>query len=160
MLPTWKCLVCGKKFGVGEWVCADGGSNHVVEEKTYRVLDAPVAPGQPAEGSLAPIVRGKTMVCNIPPPKKVMENGEVKMVGEGSVEFINGAYSTKDPELQYWLDKKPGYNSTKEQWDAVWLTKDELFAQKDIELKAREQRLENDRNELLTQVKERTRQSA
>jgi hypothetical protein len=152
---SWKCLACGKKFGVGEWVCTDGISNHVVEEKTYRVLDAPTAPGRPADGSLAPIVRGRTMVCNIPPPKRVMEGSDAKWVGEGSVEFINGSYSTSNPEIQYWLDKKPAYNATLEQWKKTWLTQDELLAEKELSLKAREARLENDRNELLAKTKER-----
>ena len=42
-----------------------------------------------------------------------------------------------------------------DQWKAVWLTKDELFAEKELELKAREQRLENERNELLASTKKR-----
>ena len=77
------------------------------------------------------------------------------MVGEGSVEFINGRFSSSDPEIQYWLDKKAAYNATEDQWKAVWLTKDELFAEKELELKAREQRLENERNELLASTKKR-----
>lgn len=150
-----KCKVCEKEFKVGDWTCMDGQSNHIVDEKTYRALDAPTAPGRPAEGTLPPIVRGRTLVCNIPPPKKVMKDGEVQMVGEGSVEFINGRFSSSDPEIQYWLDKKAAYNATEDQWKAVWLTKDELFAEKELELKAREQRLENERNELLASTKKR-----
>jgi len=156
----WACEVCGKKFGIGEWTCADGQSNHVVKEKTYRCLDAPLDPGKPAEGSTAPVIRGRTVVCNIPPAKKVMEGGEVKLVGEGSVEFINGAYSTKDPEIQYWLDKKPSYQATQEQWDQMWKTAEERLAQKEHELRAAEQRLENERNELLAQVKQQKKQPA
>jgi hypothetical protein len=100
-LTFWECVVCKKEFGVGQWACSDGVSNHVVEEKTYRVLDAPSEAGRPAEGSLMPIVRGRTTVCNIPPPRKVMEGGEVRHVGEGSVEFINGRFSSKDPEIRH-----------------------------------------------------------
>jgi len=150
-----KCLVCHKEFVVGDWICEDNVSNHVVPEKTYRALDAPAEPGRPAEGSLMPIVRGRTVVCNIPPSKKHMQDGEVRMIGEGSVEFINGRFSTSNPELQYWLDKKPGYNATEEQWKNCWLSKDELLEEKRLELVAMTQRLENERNELLSQTKKR-----
>lgn len=166
MAPTnkeqteWTCLVCDKKFKVGDWVCADGNSNHVVEQKTYRTLDAPLDAGRPADGSLPPVVRGKTVVCNIPPAKKVMIDGEVRMTGEGSVEFINGVFSTSDPEIQYWLNKKPAYQASTEQWDRVWKTPEERLADKEAQLRAAEQRLENERNELLSQVKQQKRQSA
>lgn len=160
MVSSWKCETCNKDFGVGHWSCSDGVSNHIVAEKTYRVLDAPSDAGRPAEGSLMPIVRGRTTVCNIPPPRKVMEGGEVRMVGEGSVEFINGRFSTKDPEIQYWLDKKPGYSATEDQWKRNWLTKDELLAEKEMQLQGLESRLENERNDLLTQVKGKVRQPA
>lgn len=149
----WKCLVCNKEFGVGQWICSDGVTKHVVAEKIYRVCDAPSDPGRVAEGSSAPIVRGRTMVCNVPPPQKVMERGEVKLIGEGSVEFINGIYHSSDPEVQYWLDKKPGYNATEDQWKRNWLTKDELLAEKEAALVAAGQRLENERNELLRMTK-------
>lgn len=154
-LQTWKCLNCGNTFKVGEWICADGVSNHLVEEKQYRTLDAPADPGRPAEGSLMPIVRGRTVLCNIPPGRRVMEGDEVRMIGEGSVEFINGRYATSDPEKQYYIDKKPAYNATEEQWKVAWLTKDERLAEKELALKAQEQRIENERNELLSRTKER-----
>lgn len=149
----WTCEVCGKKFGIGRWACQDGITNHVVGVKTYRVLDAPSDAGTAAPGSSMPIVRGRTVVCNVPPPKKVMENGEVKYIGEGSVEFINGIFSTKDPEIQYWLDKKPSYNATEDQWKRNWLTDKELLADKEMELARERQRLEHDRNELLEMTK-------
>lgn len=149
-----KCNNCGKKFEVGQWKCADGTTNHVVDEKVYRCLDAPADPGRPAEGSLNPIVRGRTMVCNVPPPKKEVENGEVKYIGEGAVEFLNGRFTTSDPEIQYWLDKKPAYNATEEQWKNTWHTKDERLAEKELELRALQQRLESDRNDLLAQTRQ------
>ncbi len=155
MATEWKCDVCGKKFKIGEWTCHDGIRNHTVQEKTYLVCDAPQDPGKPADGSLPPIVRGRTKVCNIPPPKKVMENGEVKYIGEGSVEFINGRFSTNDPEIQYWLDQKRAYNRSEADWEACWLTSTERLAKKELELVAYEQRLQSERNELLAQTKER-----
>ena len=153
MAEKWTCLTCGKEFGVGKWTCTDGISNHVVAEKIYRVCDAPAEPGQPADGSKMPVIRGRTTVCNIPPPRKVMEGGEVRMVGEGSIEFINGRYATSDPEKQYWLDKKPGYSATEDQWKANWYTKDEMLADKELQLIAAKQRLESERNELLAMQK-------
>lgn len=84
-----------------------------------------------------------------------MEGGEVKMIGEGSVEFINGRFSTSDPEKQYWLDKKPGYGSTEEQWKRNWYSKDELLADKEAQLNSAQMRLEADRNDLLAQTKQR-----
>lgn len=148
------CLECGKDFAVGEWLCSNGTTNHIVEKKSYHTLDAPTDPGKTPPGMLAPIIRGRTVVCNIPPPKKVMDGDEVKWITEGSVEFINGFFATDDPEQQYWLNKNPNCNFTEEQWKNVWLTKEEIFAEKEIALKAQLQRLENDRNELLTQVKQ------
>ncbi len=150
----WTCVVCEKKFSPGQWTCADKISNHVVATKTYRSLDAPSDPGRPAAGSLPPVVRGRTMVCNIPPPKKVTENNEVKFIGEGSVEFINGMFATSDPEKQYWLDKRPAYNASEEAWKNTWHTKDERLAEKELELRAMSQRLENERNDLLAQTKQ------
>lgn len=158
--PTsWSCLVCGKTFMVGEWVCADGTSNHIVEEKIYRTLDAPLEPGRPVDGSQPPVVRGKTIVCNIPPAKKTMVDGEVRMMGEGSVEFINGVFSTKDPEIQYWLNKKDSCHASQEDWDRVWKTAEERLADKEAKLRAAEQRLENERNELLVAVKQQKKQA-
>ena len=154
----WKCLTCGKKFKVGEWTCQDGVSNHVVEEKIYRALDAPQdigyadSKGTPLDGSLF----GETVVCSIPPPKKIIgENGEVSWSGEGSVVFHRGRYSTKDPEKQYWLDQRSAYNHSEEEWSARWLSMSQRLQLREQELHAREQRLENDRNELLAQTKAR-----
>lgn len=153
-LQQYKCLKCDKKFTEGDWTCIDKISNHMVEPKTYRCLDAPADPGRPAEGSLMPVVRGRTMVCNIPPPKKVMESGEVRYIGEGAVEFVNGAYTTDDPEKQYWLDKKRAYNATEEQWKNVWLTKDERLAEKELALRAMQARLEHEQNQLLAATRQ------
>ena len=160
MLKSWKCINCGKDFKVGEWLCVDGTVNHVVEKKAYRTLDAPLDPGKTPAGMLAPIIRGRTVVCNIPPPKKVMEGTDVKWIGEGSVEFINGFFETDDPERQYWLDKNPNCNFTEEQWKNTWLSAEEKVAEKELLLRAREQRLENERNELLSQVKEQKKEKA
>ncbi len=147
----WKCTECKKNFTVGQWTCADGSSNHVVEDKTYRCLDAPSDPSTKA----ASLKDGRTVVCNIPPPRKVMEGNEAKYIGEGNVEFIRGRFSTTDPEKQYWLDKKPGYNATEEQWRSAWYSESQQLELGKLELAAGQQRLENERNALLVNVKNR-----
>lgn len=151
MAHEWKCLECGKKFGVGQWTCADNVSNHRVEEKTYRVLDAPSDPSTKD----ASLKDGRTIVCNIPPAHKVMEGTEAKLVGEGHVEFVRGRYATSDPEQQYWLDKKPAYNATEEQWRGAWYSDAQQLELGRLELAAARQRLENERNELLEKTKQR-----
>jgi len=154
-LKTWKCVNCGKEFKVGEWLCADNLTNHIVETREYLLADAPTDPGHPERGGMDSKRDGRTRIGNIPPPQKVMEGDEVKWVGEGYVEFIRGRYATSDPQQQYWLERKGGFCSEAE-WQAVWLSQSQQLELKEMSLKAREQRLENDRNELLTQVKQRT----
>lgn len=153
-LPTWKCLTCGKDFKVGEWTCADGQANHVVAEKQYRSLDAPSDPGHPANGGMDSKRDGRTRVCNIPPDKHVLRNGEMALVPGGSVEFIRGRFATTDPEVQYYLDKRPSYNATEEQWEAAWLSDSQRLQLDKMRFAAEKQRLENDRNDLLAQVKQ------
>lgn len=153
----WKCINCGRTFGVGQWACSDGVTNHVTETKIYRVLDVPQdigykdSKGTPLDGSSF----GETKVCNIPPPKKVINpNGEVSWTGEGSVTFLRGRFSTADPEIQYWLNKKPSYNATEEQWQGAWLSKSQQLELREDAIRASEMRLENERNELLAQTKQ------
>ncbi len=155
MLQTWKCLTCSKKFSVGEWACADGLSNHVVEEREYLLNDAPSDPGHVAPGSTINITlrEGRTRICNIPPPKKVMEGNDVRWVGEGHVEFLRGEFHTTDPEIQYWLDKRGGF-CTREQWNRSWLTEGQQLGLERLEVEAMRGRLENERNDLLAQVKQ------
>lgn len=149
-LQTWKCKKCEKTFKVGEWRCVDGG-NHEVEPKTFRSLDAPGETGKFV--GQPPIVRGRTMVCNIPPPHKEIEGTDTRWVGMGTVEFINGRYTTTDPEQQYYLEKKgPAYNATEEQWKNTWLTDTEKLEDTRLQLVAEKQRLENENNALLAQV--------
>jgi hypothetical protein len=163
MATEWKCLNCGKAFKVGDWTCTDGVSNHSVAEKIYRSLDAPQdigyadTKGTPLDGSSF----GETIVCNIPPPRKQIGlNGEVSWVGEGSVTFIRGRFATSDPVQQYWLDQKPGYNHSEEEWSAKWLSQAQRLQLRESELHAREQRLENDRNELLAKTKQKVNAAA
>jgi hypothetical protein len=151
-LPVWKCNVCGKKFSVGEWTCADGQSNHVVEMKEYLLADAPTDPGHPANGGVDSLRDGRTRICNIPPDKQIVRNGEVSIIPGGYVEFIRGRFSSDNPEIQYCLDKKKGWCS-EEQWNTAWLSQNQRLDIKTMQLQALEQRLENQQNELLAQQK-------
>lgn len=152
-IQTWKCVKCEKTFKVGEWLCEDRVTNHVVAEKEYLLADAPTDPGHPERGGMDSKRDGRTRICNIPPPQKVMEGDEVRMIGEGYVEFVRGRFSTTDPQAQYWLDRKGGF-CTQAQWEAAWLSQSQQLEIKEMNLKAREQRLENERNELLAKTKE------
>ncbi len=153
-IPSWNCVECGKKFTPGEWVCLDGQSTHIVGNKEYLLADAPSDPGHPERGGLDSLKDGRTRICNIPPDKQIVVNGETRLVPGGYVEFVRGRFSTSNPEIQYYLEKKGGFCS-EAQWEAVWLSQSQQLELKEMSLKAREQRLENDRNALLTSVKER-----
>src|SRR5690242_18221154 len=106
----WDCLECNKHFGVGEWTCKDGNSTHVVEGKMFLLNDAPSDPGHPAPGTyMLPTLReGQTIICNIPPDTKVIENNETRYIPGGNVVFMRGRFHTTDPVQQYYLDKKGG----------------------------------------------------
>ena len=155
-LPTWKCETCGKTFSVGEFVCVDGQTNHKVALKEYLLADAPSDPGHPAGGGMDSLRDGRLRICNIPPDKTVMVNGEAMRVPGGYVEFIRGRFSTADPEQQYFLDKKNHY-CTEAQWEAAWLSNNQQILLEKQRLAAERQRIENDRNELLAQVKQQKR---
>lgn len=158
-MQSWKCVTCGKTFKVGEWTCQDGLSNHVVENKEYLLADAPSDPGHASSGGMDSLRDGRTRICRIPPPRKVMRGDEVTWEGEGYVEFIRGRFSSTDPEIQYWLDRKGGFCS-QEQWNNVWLSQSQQLQLREMQVHAREQRLENDRNELLSQVQQQKKEKA
>lgn len=155
-LPTWKCESCNKPFTVGEFVCVDGQSNHVVAAKEYLLNDAPSDPGHPAPGgglTMDSLRDGRTRICNIPPDKQVVVNGELRTVPGGYVEFIRGRFSTSDPEIQYYLDKKGGW-CTQDMWESAWLSDKQRLDIERMKLTAMSQRLENERNELLAATKQ------
>lgn len=155
-LPVWKCETCSKKFSVNEWVCQDGQSNHVIERKEYLLNDAPSDPGHVAPGSTINVTlrEGRTRICNIPPAQKVMRGDSVEWIGEGYVEFVQGRYATQDPQIQYWLDKRGGY-CTQEQWERAWLTDAQQISLERGRIDVLKNRLENERNDLLSQQKQR-----
>lgn len=155
-LPTWKCETCGETFSVGQFLCKDGQTNHIVARKEYLLNDAPSDPGHPANGGMDSLRDGRLRICNIPPDKTVVVNGETERVPGNYVEFIRGRFASTDPEVQYYLDKKGGY-CTEAQWEAAWLSNNQQLLLERQRLTAMQQRLENERNELLAQVKQQKR---
>jgi hypothetical protein len=153
-LPTWKCLDCEKEFRAGSWQCLSG-AGHRVATKRYYMNDAP---------TVVTLVNGRatvnkrdsqTMVMNIPPEERTTgPDGNERVIPGGQVVFIRGMYETDDPIKQFWLDKHRGMCSEAE-WQAAYLNEDEKMALREMDLAAREARLEHDRNSLLEQVQKR-----
>ena len=154
-LQTWTCRNCGEKFTVGKFLCKDGATNHLVDPKAYFLDDAPQDPGRPAPGSHINVTlrEGRTRICNIPPDRTVLKDGNATLMIGGYVEFVQGRFTTSDPEIQYYLDKKGGF-CTEERWSEVWLSAEQRLEMREIALAAREQRLENERNDLLASQKQ------
>ncbi len=154
-LQSWKCLTCNNDFKVGDWLCSDKQSNHIVERKEYLVADAPSDPGHPAKGGMDSKRDGRTRICNIPPDKTVIVNGETQRVPGGFVEFVRGRFATSDPEIQYYLEKtRSNVFCSEAQWEQAWLSQGQQLELERGKLDAMRQRLENERNELLSQVKQ------
>lgn len=156
---VWKCEECSKEFGVGDWLCRDGVSKHVVARKEYLLNDAPADPGHPERGGVDSLRDGRTRICNIPPDRSIvrrMGDGkeETVLMPGGYVEFVRGRYDTTDPEIQYYLDRKGGF-CTQEMWNRAWLSESQQIEMERMALRAEKQRIENERNELLASVKAR-----
>ena len=128
------------------------GMKHLVENKRYYMADAPTVrewrDGMPFINKGA----ARTVVLNIPPEKQIREGENVTRIPGGSVEFVRGLFETTDPEIQFYLDRKDGLCS-KERWEEVYINDDERAQMRNMELKAREQRLQDRENELLSMVK-------
>jgi len=157
-LKTQKCLECEKEFGFGEWACAATGANHVVEAKSYFMDDAPTV--QHREGNV--MVTDKhstTTVLNIPPERQIKVGNDVQRTPGGAVTFVRGRYDTADPEIQFYLDRKPGL-CTKARWEAVYFSETEKQEMKRMELDARERRLEMQEGSLLAKVQKQAQKGA
>jgi hypothetical protein len=116
------CRKCRQTVAAGEWFCADG-QRHAVAERTYLLADAPQQSGHDFNGPLPKT--GCTIITNVPPPD--LSNWQPGADDEGlggSVRFINGRFSTSDPEQIYWLDQRGGF-CTEAEWEAAWLSPEE-----------------------------------
>ena len=149
-LPTWKCLECEKQFKAGEWNCTSG-AGHRVATKRYYMNDAPTVPAR-INGVMTVDKHSATLVMNIPPETKSMDAAGVERITPGgTAQFIRGMYETDDPQKQFWLDKKHGLCNEAE-WQAAFLNDQEKMNLREIELAARESRLEARENSLLEKV--------
>lgn len=150
-IQTWKCLECGKEFKPGDYLCA-GGVKHSVESKRYYMDDAPThtewRDGRPFINKGA----SQTIVLNVPPERKERDGDEVRTIPGGSVTFVRGMFETADPEIQFYLDRKNNLCS-EARWRDVYLNDDEKINIRNLELAARESRLQERENELLASVK-------
>lgn len=165
----WKCLNCDKTFTVHNgFICSDGVSNHVVSKRTYLTKDAPNDPGHCGDTTRSDGIRreGLLRVCNIPPDRTVIRNGEASVIPGGYVEFARGKYETTDPEKQYFIGKWGGFSATYAEdddpsvkdaamavWEDAWLSPPQKMHMDRMRLTAERQRLEEDRNRLLADVK-------
>jgi hypothetical protein len=152
-MQNFHCLECGKDFKAGDWICM-GGIAHKVASKRYYMDDAPTVTswrdGRPYIDKGA----ARTQILNIPPEKQIREGEQTTRIPGGSVEFVRGMFETADPEIQFYLERKGGLCS-EERWREVYLNDDEKNQIRNMDLAAREQRLVDRENELLTSVKAR-----
>lgn len=146
-----KCLECHAEIKQGFWECAPG-IKHVVELKRYYTDDAPTVPEWRNGHPFVNKGISRTQILNMPPEKQIREGDSITRVPGGSVELVRGMYETSDPEVQFWMDKKGGWCS-KERWEEVYLNDDEKVQIKNMELNAREARLADRENDLLSKVK-------
>lgn len=146
-------MECNKEFKTGDWLCA-GGVKHLVESKRYYMDDAPThtewRDGRPYINKGA----SQTQVLNIPPERKEREGDDVRLIPGGTVTFIRGMFETTDPEVQFYLDRKEGLVN-EARWREVYLNDDEKMQMEKMALAAEKQRFENEKNELLEQIKRR-----
>src|SRR5215469_4516143 len=150
-LPKFTCLDCGKTFIAGDYMCQTG-VKHRVETKSYYTADAPtVAEWRDGRPYINKAI-ARTYILNVPPEKMITENGEVRRIPGGTVEFVRGFYETDDPEIQFYLDRKEGL-CNRQRWEEVYINDDERHQIKELELRAREQRVVERENELLASVK-------
>lgn len=150
-LPTFHCLECDQDFKPPHWECAPG-QKHTVTSKRYYMDDAPTVPEWRDNRPYVNKGASQTLVLNIPPEATVRNGEEYMRVPGGTVLFIRGMFETSDPEQQFHLDRKPGLVS-KERWTEVYLNDDEKLQIEKMAIAADRQRIENERNDLLAQVK-------
>ena len=159
METKFKCVgECGKEFGVGDWECAPG-IRHVVEPRTFYILDAPTL--DPHDKGGKAFRNARTWIENVPPERTGRDGaGEITKIPGGHVLFVRGTATVTDPEQIYWLEKHGHGKNTREDWLRVYFSPLEKQQLREIDLGNRERELERkekEHNELLARVKEQTR---
>jgi hypothetical protein len=148
-LQKFDCLRCEKKFEVGDWLCASGES-HIVKPETYYVLDAPM--------DKRDCKNARLQMLNVIPEGKIMRGQDAHVVPGTNIEFVRGLYSTDNPHIQMALNNRHNVfrgEEGRKMWEAVYFSNEEKRELEAMELRGKVQRLENERNTLLEQVKSR-----
>lgn len=146
-LAKFKCLNCNKEFEAGDWNCASGEA-HTVESKRYYVMDAPM--------DRRDCKNARLQMLNVIPEGKIMRGQDSHVVPGTNIEFVRGVYETDNPHIQMALDKRNKVfhgEEGKKMWEAVYYSNEEKRELEAMELRGKVQRLENERNSLLDQVK-------
>lgn len=156
------CLTCGNKFDPqqAQFNCPTG-QPHKLPVKIYYKDDAPSDPGPFIMSPHGPIATGgnrkhaQTIIANLVPERTIIRDGQTQVVPGRSVTFIRGMYSTDLAEEQFYLDirERDGATCDKARWEEVYLTDHQRLELQKMDLSAREQRLEQDRSDLLSKVK-------
>jgi len=151
-IAKFHCLNCEKDFEAGDWNCSDG-SGHIVKDKTYYVLDAPM--------DKRDCKNARLQMLNVIPEGKITRGTDTHVVPGTNIEFVRGLYSTNNPHIQMALDKRNKVFQGEEgrkMWEAVYFSNEEKKELEVLNLKAQNQRLENERNSLLQQVQDKAKQ--
>lgn len=149
----FRCSECGVEFDPPNFECMPGVM-HTVPAKRYYMDDAPTVPEIRDGKSYINKGASQTVVLNIPPERQIREGEQITRIPGGSVLFIRGLFETSSPEEQFWLDRKAGLVS-EARWNEVYLNDDEKINIKNLNLAAREARLQERENDLLAGVKSR-----
>lgn len=152
-LAKFHCEKCEQDFTAGDWMCKSGDA-HVVPTEIYYVMDAPSD-----KTDVQAMKSASTTMCNLIPERKMTNGNEVVIIPGRDVKFIRGSYSTPDPQLQNALNQRAKVfrgDEGKKMWEREYLTKDEKSEMERLRQTAYINRLENDKNELLEKLKEKS----
>lgn len=143
-IKEFKCLECDKTFKAGDWDCFPGRP-HVVEHKTYYMDDAPFDKRSCKDS--------RTIIENLVPERTGVDGtGRSTPIPGRQIVFSRGVYGTDSPQEQFYLDNRKGL-CTKERWEEVYFSDVEKFELQKQKLRADQERLEKDKNDLLAKVK-------
>lgn len=144
---------CKKEFKFGDWECFPGVS-HEVEEKTYYLNDAPYF--DPTRDPQGLSLRASRNNMAILPPKMINDGtGVLVKQDRPPVKFIMGRLATRDPEIQFFLERS-GTTVSYEKWYEAYHTPVQKQRIKDNSLLEREAKLndaKSEENTLLANIK-------
>lgn len=150
-LAKYHCTRCEADFTAGDWHCKTG-EVHVVAPETYYVMDAPAI-----KTDAQAMKSSGLIMANVLPEQRIIKGNDVQVVPGTNVHFVRGTHSTTDPRIQDALNQRKGVHRGPEGialWEKEYLTASEKSDINDARQKKYIERLENERNSLLEQVKE------